>query len=150
MTDKNLDTNISHVDASGKNETQWKKELNPEQYRVLREKATEAPFSGEYYHHDEKGIYHCAGCGASLFPSGFKYNSGSGWPSFFNALSPEAIKIKRDVSLGMVRDEILCARCGGHLGHIFPDGPKPTGLRYCVNSLSLSFEKSKLKEDKDL
>ncbi len=144
MTNKNIDHKRSASDTVGKSESQWKKELIPERFKVLREKATEAPFNGEYYHHDEKGIYHCAGCGASLFPSGFKYNSGSGWPSFFNAFSPKAIKIKRDVSLGMVRDEILCAQCGGHLGHVFPDGPKPTGLRYCVNSLSLNFEKSKV------
>jgi len=119
---------------------EWRKILTEEQYRILRRKGTERPFSGEYYHHKEKGIYLCAGCGAELFSSEAKYDSGSGWPSFWAPISPDRIATAPDNSLLMERVEAKCARCGGHLGHVFEDGPEPTGLRYCVNSASLKFK----------
>lgn len=123
-----------------KTDAEWKASLTPEQYRVLREKGTERAFTGKYNIHKEKGMYVCAGCGSPLFSSDTKFDSGCGWPSFFEALDKEKIKEVRDLSFGMIRIEILCARCDGHLGHVFDDGPKPTGLRYCVNSLSLDFK----------
>lgn len=129
-----------------KSEEEWKRELTPEQYHVLREKGTERAFTGEYYHNKEKGVYRCAGCGAELFDSDTKYDSGSGWPSFFLPLSKDDIEERSEGSLFMKRTEVLCAKCGGHLGHVFDDGPKPTGLRYCINSASLKFDKSKKKE----
>jgi peptide-methionine (R)-S-oxide reductase len=124
-----------------KTEEEWQKELSPEQYYVLRQKGTERPFSGKYNIHKEKGIYVCAACGSELFKSESKFDSGCGWPSFYQSLDKSKITEKRDNTHGMIRTEILCARCGGHLGHVFPDGPAPTGLRYCVNSLSLDFKK---------
>ncbi|MDG6226097.1 MAG: peptide-methionine (R)-S-oxide reductase MsrB [Candidatus Thermoplasmatota archaeon] len=124
-----------------KTKEQWKKDLTPEQYHVLREKGTESPFTGEYYHNKETGTYLCAGCGSELFSSEHKYDSGSGWPSFFLPLRKENIEEKEDPSFFMTRTEIRCAGCGGHLGHVFDDGPDPTGLRYCVNSASLKFRK---------
>lgn len=117
-----------------------KKNLNPEQHAVLRESATEVPFSGKFLHNKDDGTYSCAGCGAELFSSQTKYDSGSGWPSFFKPASQDAILEIQDNSGGMVRTEIKCAKCDGHLGHVFPDGPAETGKRYCVNSLSLDFE----------
>lgn len=119
---------------------EWKELLTPEQYEVLRNKSTEKPFSGKYVNHTAKGIYVCAGCGTELFSSGDKFDAGCGWPSFSAALADGRILEKQDLSHGMVRTEIVCAKCGGHLGHIFNDGPKPTGLRYCVNSVSLDFK----------
>lgn len=116
------------------------KRLTPEQYEVLREKGTERPFSGKYVNVTDKGIYVCAACGAELFSSADKYDAGCGWPSFSAALTEGKIIEKKDLSYGMIRTEIQCARCGGHLGHVFDDGPKPTGLRYCVNSVSLDFK----------
>jgi peptide-methionine (R)-S-oxide reductase len=107
----------------------------------MREKGTEQPFTGLYYKHDEKGIYRCAACHLVLFDSGTKYDSGSGWPSFYEPISEDGIETEQDESLGLTRIEVHCARCGGHLGHVFEDGPKPTGLRYCINSAALSFEK---------
>lgn len=124
-----------------KTEEEWKKELSPEQYRILREKGTEAPFSGKYYNHKEEGTYTCAGCGTPLFSSENKYESGTGWPSFYRALDDEKIEKKEDRSYGMKRTEVLCSRCGGHLGHVFDDGPRPTGKRYCINSAALKFVK---------
>jgi len=124
------------------------KKLTPEQHQVLREKGTEAPFSGKLLHNQEKGVYMCASCGAELFSSDTKFDSGSGWPSFFDA-DKKNIELKDDFSLGMHRIEVLCKKCGGHLGHLFDDGPKPTGKRYCINSVALDFEKEfKKKKEK--
>lgn len=120
---------------------EWKEKLSPEQYKVLREKGTEPPFSGALYTNKEDGTYLCAACGNKLFNSETKYDSGSGWPSFYEAVSKDAINEEKDSSHGMTRIEITCSNCGSHLGHVFPDGPRPTGLRYCVNSLSLDFKK---------
>jgi peptide-methionine (R)-S-oxide reductase len=125
-----------------KTEEEWKKELTPEEYRILREKGTEAPGSGELYHNKESGMYVCRACGAELFSSDAKYDSGSGWPSFWQAVDPSKITKAVDESFGMIRTEIMCARCGSHLGHVFDDGPKETtGKRFCVNSASLKFRK---------
>jgi peptide-methionine (R)-S-oxide reductase len=127
-----------------KTDEQWKKELTPEQYEVLREKGTERPFTGEYNDHYEKGWYTCAGCGTELFSSEQKFNSHCGWPSFDNELGGgDRVKKVKDFSHGMIRTEIVCAKCGGHLGHLFDDGPTATGQRYCVNSLSLGFKPDK-------
>lgn len=125
-----------------KTEEEWRQELTPEQYHVLREKGTERAFTGALYQNHEDGTYHCAGCGALLFQSDTKYESGSGWPSFYNPADSDAVETHEDNSFGMRRIEVTCARCGGHLGHVFLDGPRPTGLRYCINSASLKFEKS--------
>jgi len=121
---------------------EWKKQLDTETYQVLRKKTTERPFTGKYLHNKEKGTYVCAGCGAPLFSSDTKFDSGTGWPSFWSPYEKENVEEKSDRSLLMNRVEILCKQCGGHLGHVFEDGPEPTGLRYCVNSLSLDFKKS--------
>lgn len=123
-----------------KTEQDWAKELSAEKYRVLRQCGTEAPFSGKYVNHKEDGFYHCAGCGAKLFSSETKYDSGSGWPSFYATIDSTKVVEIVDKSMGMIRTEIKCANCGGHLGHVFNDGPNPTGLRFCVNSASLDFE----------
>jgi len=128
-------------DKINKSEQEWQTELSPEQYRVLREKGTERAFTGEYYSHKEKGVYKCAACGQALFSSEAKYDSGSGWPSFYAPIDEERVEEERDTSLGMIRTEVLCSRCESHLGHVFDDGPVPTGQRYCMNSISLSFEK---------
>ena len=124
-----------------KPEKEWKQELTPEEYRILRNCGTEPAFTGKYYKHKEDGTYVCAGCGTELFSSDTKYDSGSGWPSFYAPVGKNTIKEIEDTTFGMRRIEIKCANCDGHLGHVFPDGPKPTGLRYCVNSLSLGFKK---------
>ncbi|MBS1647260.1 MAG: peptide-methionine (R)-S-oxide reductase MsrB [Bacteroidetes bacterium] len=132
--------NSMNAEKINKTDAEWKKELTPEQYRILREKGTEKPFTGEYTSTFKKGKYVCAACGYELFTSDMKFKSDCGWPSF-DAETGTGSRIikKRDTSFGMIRTEIMCARCGGHLGHIFDDGPTPTGLRYCVNSLSIKF-----------
>jgi len=126
-----------------KTEEEWRRELTPEQYAVLRQKGTEPAFTGALYQNHADGSYHCAACGAELFKSDAKFESGSGWPSFFLPADQSAIETHDDFSHGMHRVEVTCARCGGHLGHLFPDGPKPTGERYCINSASLKFEGDK-------
>jgi peptide-methionine (R)-S-oxide reductase len=128
-------------DKVKKSEEEWRKSLTPEQYRVLREKGTERAFTGAYWNAHEAARYQCAGCGAELFDSDTKFDSGCGWPSFTAPMKEEAIEEESDTSLGMERTEVMCARCGGHLGHVFPDGPAPTGLRYCINSVSIKQEK---------
>jgi len=124
-------------------EKEWKDILSKEEFYILRKKGTEPPFSGKYVYNKDKGIYVCSGCGNLLFSSDFKFDSGTGWPSFWDVISKDSVELKQDNSLGMRRIEVLCKRCGGHLGHVFDDGPKPTGKRYCINSASLNFKKKK-------
>lgn len=126
-----------------KTDDDWRKQLTPVQFNILREKGTERPYTGEYDNFFKEGTYYCAACGAELFTSKTKYNSGCGWPAFYEPATNKNIIEKKDYSHGMVRTEVLCAKCGGHLGHVFEDGPKPTGLRYCINSGALKFVEAK-------
>ncbi len=127
-------------DAVVKTPEQWRAELDPEEFRILRKKGTERAFTGKYWDNKEAGTYTCAACGLELFSSGTKFKSGTGWPSFYTPAADDRVGELSDASLGMVRTEALCNRCGGHLGHVFPDGPEPTGLRYCINGNALDFQ----------
>jgi len=127
-----------------KSDQEWKESLTEQEFRILRKKETEPPFTGKFVYNKEKGVYVCAGCGNELFSSDTKFESGSGWPSFWEPLIKGNIELKSDTSLGIQRIEVLCRCCGGHLGHVFDDGPQPTGKRYCINSASLHFQKNKL------
>jgi peptide-methionine (R)-S-oxide reductase len=125
-----------------KTEEQWRQELPPDRYHVLREKGTEPPFTGSYTHSKEDGVYRCGACGSELFRSDAKFDSGTGWPSFTEPAVAENVKLEQDTSHGMIRTEVMCARCDSHLGHVFPDGPGPGGERYCINSLSLDLDRA--------
>lgn len=133
------DIRMAAIGKMVRTEEEWKSILPPDRYRVLREKGTEPPFTGEYDEHWEDGVYQCYACDMPLFDSTTKFHSGSGWPSFWQPISPDAVEEHPDSSWGMIRVEVICARCGGHLGHVFDDGPQPSGLRYCINSPSLKF-----------
>jgi peptide-methionine (R)-S-oxide reductase len=138
MSDAKTNHDTEHIEKS---DPEWRKELSPQQYRILREKGTEPPFTGKYWNEHADGIYRCAACGNPLFDAGTKFESGSGWPSFYQPIDNARVDTEQDRSHFMARTEVHCARCGGHLGHVFDDGPQPTGLRYCINSASLDLDK---------
>ena len=138
MSEGKTEHNTERVEKS---DTEWRKELSPQQYRILREKGTEPPFTGKYWNEHADGIYRCAACGNALFDASTKFESGTGWPSFYQPIEGGRVDSEQDRSHFMVRTEVHCARCGGHLGHLFDDGPQPTGLRYCINSASLDLDK---------
>ena len=140
---RGLQYNDHMKDKIQKTEDEWKKELTPEQYQVCRMKGTERPFTGEYYKTKQPGLYKCVACGNELFDSDTKYESGTGWPSFYKPLNEENVETEEDDGHGMSRTEVMCSKCGAHLGHVFPDGPRPSGLRYCINSVSLKFDPKK-------
>ena len=134
----------SSEDLRQKDDSYWKDKMSPEQFAVCRESSTERPFTGKYWDEKKPGMYYCSACGAKLFSSDTKYDSGSGWPSFYDVADKNAVELKRDISHGMIRTEVICKKCGAHLGHVFDDGPKETtGKRYCINSVSLLHEKDK-------
>ena len=137
MSDSRTDDPRERVEKS---DADWRRELSPQEYRILREKGTEPPFTGKYWNEHGEGVYRCAACGNPLFDSTTKFDSGTGWPSFYEPIDRERVDVEDDRSLFMHRTEVHCARCGGHLGHVFDDGPRPTGLRYCINSASLKLE----------
>ena len=141
---------INYIHMKNVTDEEWRKKLTPEQYKILREKGTEHPFTGELLENKDSGMYVCAACGAELFSSDTKYDSGSGWPSFWESVNPDAVELHDDSSFGMQRTEVVCANCGGHLGHVFSDGPSDkTGQRYCINSVSLDFKKETDEDNKD-
>lgn len=134
---------MSETEKIQKTEDEWRQELTPEQYRILRQRGTEPPFTGEYVNVKADGVYRCAACGQELFSSDTKYESGSGWPSFWDVIESGRVELQRDLSHGMIRTEVVCSRCGSHLGHLFDDGPRDkTGLRYCINSAALKLDRN--------